>query len=60
MKAPYGIAQIELPEGVLVTAVLSDCDLKSLAIGQEVELVVEKVRENEDGDEVVSFKYKPL
>jgi uncharacterized OB-fold protein len=60
MKAPYGIAQIALPEGVLVTAVLADCDLEALDIGQKVELVVEKLREDEDGNEVVSFKFKPL
>ena len=60
MKAPYGIARIELPEGAMVTAVLADCDLESLGIGQEVELVVETVREDDDGNDVVSFKFKPL
>ena len=60
MKAPYGIAQIELPEGAMVTAVLADCDLEALHIGKEVELVVEKVKEDEEGNDVMSFKFKPL
>jgi uncharacterized OB-fold protein len=60
MKAPYGIAQIELPEGVLVTAALADCDLDGLSIGQEAVLVVEKVKEDEEGNDIMSFKFKPL
>jgi hypothetical protein len=60
MKAPYGIAQIQLPEGAMVTGVLADCDLEALSIGIEVELVVEKVNEDEEGNDVMSFKFKPL
>ncbi len=60
MKAPYAIAQIQLPEGVLVTAVLTDCDLEALHIGQAAELVVEKVKEDEDGNDVMVFKFKPF
>jgi len=60
MKAPYGIAQIQLPEGAMVIAVLADCDLEALSIGKEAELVVEKVKEDEGGNDVMSFKFKPL
>ena len=41
-------------------AVLADCDLEALHIGQEVELVVEKVKEDEEGNDIMSFKFKPL
>ena len=60
MKAPYGIAQIQLPEGTMITAVLAECNLETLSIGQEAELVVEKVKEDEAGNDVMSFKFKPL
>ena len=60
MKAPYVIAQIRLPEGVQVTSVLKDCDLEALDIGMDVELVIEKVMEDEEGNEVMAFKFKPV
>lgn len=60
MQAPYAIAQIKLPEGVLVTSVLADCDLEVLNIDIDVEMVIEKVMENEEGDNIMAFKFKPV
>ena len=60
MQAPYAIARIRLPEGVLITSVLADCDLEALDIGMEVELVIEKVKEDEEGNDVMAFKFKPV
>lgn len=59
MKAPYGLAQIRLPEGPLVTTVVADCDLEALGIGMDMELVLQKVMEDEQGNEVMAFKFKP-
>lgn len=60
MQAPYVIAQVRLPEGVLVTSVLTDCNFEALDIGMDVELVIEKVMEDEEGNEVMAFKFKPI
>ena len=60
MTAPYGLAQIRLPEGTLVTTVVADCDLEALDIGMDMELVFEKIEEDEEGNEVVAFKFKPV
>jgi len=59
MQPPYAIAQVKLLEGVLVTSVLADCDLEALDIGIDVEMVIEKVMENEEGSEIMAFKFKP-
>lgn len=60
MKAPYGLAQIRLPEGILVTTVLAYCDLETLDIGMNMELVFEKIEEDGEGNEVMAFKFKPV
>ena len=60
MQAPYGIGQIRLPEGALVTTVFADCDLEKLDIGMDMELVIEKVKEDEEGNDVMAFKFKPV
>ncbi len=60
MQAPYAIAQVRLPEGALVTSVLTDCDPETLDIGMDVELVIERVMEDDEGNELMAFKFRPI
>lgn len=58
---PYGIAEVKLPEGIRVLGqVTSGSSLDSLQIGSEMELAVEKFYDDEDGNEVVVYKFKPV
>ena len=59
VTAPYGLARIELPEGVFVATVLTDCDLEKIKTGSEWELVIEKVKEDEEGNDVLAYKFRP-
>ena len=48
---------IELEEGAKLTTQLVDCDVDALEIGDDVEMVFRRVREDgEDG--VISYGYK--
>jgi uncharacterized OB-fold protein len=58
VEAPYVVAQVELPERVIVASVLSDCDVDSVRVDMPVELVLEKVKEDEEGNDVVAFKFR--
>ncbi len=42
---PYAVALVRLEEGPLVTAMLTDVDLKDIRIGLEVEIVMRKKRD---------------
>ncbi len=55
----YGVGQVDLPEGPRVQAVLSG-ERDQLAIGMELELDLETLRENEEGEEVVIFRFRPI
>jgi len=57
---PFGQGLIELPEGLRIVAPLTVNDPRQLKIGMEMELLVEKLYENEDGNEVMAFKFKPV
>jgi len=61
-KAPYVVAYILLPAGVRVFSPITGCDPSegSLAIGDEVELVIEKIREDDRGNEVRGYKFRPI
>jgi uncharacterized OB-fold protein len=58
VEAPYVVAQVELPERVIVASVLSDCDVESVRVDMPVELVLEKVKADEEGNDVVAFKFR--
>jgi uncharacterized protein len=57
---PYALAWVELPEGVRFETLLTDCNFDALQVGMEVELVIEKLHEDEDGNEVLAYKFRPL
>jgi len=60
VKPPYVLASIEMPEGVNVHSVLTDCDLDKVQIGDPMELVLETIKQDETGRDVVAFKFKPV
>ena len=57
--APFGEGLVELPEGIQVLSPI-DGDVEKLKIGMELELVVYKLYEDEEGNDVIAFKFKPV
>ena len=56
---PYGIGLVELPEGIRVVGMLTDCDTDNLKIGMPMEMTAEKIYEDEHGNDVVTWKFRP-
>ncbi len=61
-KAPYIQAFIDLSEGPRIFSLITGCDPVSndLRDGTPVELVIEKVREDEKGNDLVGYKFRPI
>ena len=60
-QAPYTVALVELEEGPLVTAQITDLGEDELEIGMPVEMVTRKLRsEGERGILVYGYKFRPL
>ena len=57
--APYALGLVELPEGLRVMGMLSGCALTDIHIGMAVELTVEPLYRNEQGQDVMTYKFKP-
>jgi hypothetical protein len=55
----YGVGQVDLPEGPRVQAVLSG-EREEISIGMDLELDLETLRENQEGEEVVIFRFRPV
>ena len=61
-KAPYIQAFVDLPEGPRIFSLITGCEASEEAIeeGEEVELVVDKIREDENGNELIGYKFRPI
>jgi uncharacterized OB-fold protein len=55
----YGVGQVDLPEGPRIQAVLSGGP-DDFHIGMEMELELETLRENKEGQQVVIHRFRPL
>jgi uncharacterized OB-fold protein len=55
----YGVGQVDLPEGPRVQSILLGGP-GDFAIGMEMEIDLEVLRENADGDEIVIYRFRPV
>jgi len=58
--APYTVALVQLEEGPMVTAQLTDVDADHVRVGMPVEMVTRKVQSGgEDGAIIYGYKFRP-
>lgn len=57
IKPPYGLVLAWLPEGIAVEGVVTE-GIESLAIGKDVQVIVEKVAEDDEGNMIVGHKFR--
>jgi uncharacterized protein len=55
----YGVGQVDLPEGPRIQAVLTGGP-DDYEIGMELELDLEVLNTNRDGDDVVIYRFRPV
>jgi len=56
---PYGAGWIELPEGLILYGLLTENDPEKLHTGMPMELVIDAFSENEDGQQIMTYRFKP-
>ncbi len=54
---PYAMGLVSLPEGPTIMSLLTGCDFEKLELDMDVELVLEKIVEE---DETVTYKFRPV
>jgi hypothetical protein len=60
VEAPYAVAIVELPEKVAIRTVLTNVDLAGVKVGMKVEITLAKMKEDQDGNDVVSYQFQPV
>jgi len=59
---PYAVGYVRTDEGVRVFSQLTgfEMDDDALDLGEEMELVIDTVRKNEKGENVIGWKFRPV
>ena len=55
----YGVGQVDLPEGPRVQAILLG-EPEDFSIGMQVEIDAETLRQDDDGNDVVIYRFRPV
>jgi len=57
---PFGVGEVEFPGGMRIAGQITDCDPeKDLKIDMDMELVFEKLYDDDEGNEIIGWKFKP-
>lgn len=59
IEPPFAMGYIALPEGIRVFSQIEGWNEEQPRIGMEMELVVGVVKKDEQGNEIVSYKFRP-
>lgn len=59
-EGPYGVAYVDLEEGPRLFVQLTSCNPEEIKPGTRVEMIVGPLRYDENGNEIVGYKFRPL
>ena len=59
-EIPYFLGYVELPEGIRIRTLLTEVSLQALRVDMDMELVLEKLHDDEEGTEVITYKFRPI
>lgn len=57
---PFAVGWVALPEKLMVLSPLADCPLDEVRVGMELELTVRTLYEDEEGNDVIAYKFRPV
>lgn len=59
IKVPYVIGRVRLPEGVSIQTIVTDIEPQDVSVGMALEICLKQVMEDDDGNSVVNFFFRP-
>jgi len=57
---PYGVVKVEMPEGLRITGYCTENNPANLKTGMNMELFIDKIFEDEKGNEIIGYKFRPI
>jgi len=59
LPIPYIQGNVQLPEGPILYSVIEG-DAKDLTLGQEMEMFLDKIAEDDNGNDIICYKFRPV
>ncbi len=58
---PYIMGYVRTKEGTLIFTLITGCEARddALELGEKMELIIEKIREDGQGNNLIGWKFKP-
>ena len=58
---PYIVGYVRTKEGALIFTMITGCEIKedALHLGQDMELVLETIKQDDQGNNLIGWKFKP-
>lgn len=57
---PFGVGIVKLPEGISITGQIAAGYEEGLKMGIDMEVIIEKLYEDEQGNDVLAWKFRPV
>lgn len=57
---PFAVGEVRFPEGIAIIGQMTGCEYEDLKVGMKVEMVTEKIFDDENGNEVITWKFCPV
>ena len=59
--APYIVGYVRMKEGILIFTPITGCEARddALELGEEMELTIEKIKVDEQGNNLIAWKFRP-
>ncbi len=60
--APYMMGYVRTDEGALIFTLITGCEARddALELGEEMELTIEKIKEDRQGNSLIGWKFRPI
>ncbi len=57
---PYAVGLVSLPEGISVLGMLTGCPVEQLKTNMNVELVIDRLFQDDKGNDALTWKWRPI
>jgi uncharacterized protein len=57
---PYGVVKVEMSEGLRISGYCTENNVAKLKPGMDMELIIDKLFDDENGNEIIGYKFKPV
>jgi len=60
LETPFLMGLVDIPEKIIIYSVLTGCEYEDLKVGMPMEMVIEGIKKDSEGNVTVGYKFRPV